>query len=249
MWKRRNGFFIHVYLQKNAYSYPCFSMYIPQKICLSSLSVLSRCSFRFQSCIFTLRTESWNILLNWRKSKRGVQMWALESQGPGTAMCHNMKSIWSVSLVHSGTRTISPSSKKIQIFILGYNHICAISCNFSTPSVIAQREVQTAVIVVTVICWMAFWVRMIHIKWQITFKGALTYFRKSRLNSLDHVFLPFLNYRLSICEQSNAIPYYYSILLRKSGMCPSENHYKRSGKDDWLYPNSLTSNLSSPDTS
>lgn len=223
-------------------------MHIPQKICLSSLSVLAKCRFRFQSCIFILRTESSKILLNWRKSKRGVQKWSLESQWPSTATCHNMKSIWSVSLVHSGTHTISSSAKTIPIFIMEYNHICAISSNFSTRNVLAQREVQTAV-VVTVSCWMAFWVWMISIVWQITFKAALTYFRKSRLNSLDHVFLAFLNYRLSICEQSSAIPYYYSILLRKSGICPSENHYKLSGKDDWLYPNSLTSNLSSPDTS
>lgn len=32
-------------------------------------------------------------------------------------------------------------------------------------------------------------------------------------------------------------------------MCPSQNHCKLSGKDDWFYPDSCTSNLSSPDTS
>lgn len=60
--------------------------------------------------------------------------------------------------------------------------------------------------------------------------------------------MAFLNYQLAIHEEKSGIPYYCPILLRKCGMCPSENHQKLSGKDDWLYSNSHTSNLSSPDT-
>lgn len=133
-------------------------------------------------------------------------------------VCCNVKSIWSSlvtkvfgfssSLWHS---YITPSAKKSQIFIMGYSYICAISSNFPTSSVLAQSEVQTVVIVVTVICWMAFRVWMISIIRQIAFKAALTYFRKSRLNSLDHVSLAFLNYRLPIWVQvlfHIIIPYY-----------------------------------------
>lgn len=115
---------------------------------------------------------------------------------------------FSSSLWHS---YITPSAKKSQIFIMGYSYICAISSNFPTSSVLAQSEVQTVVIVVTVICWMAFRVWMISIIRQIAFKAALTYFRKSRLNSLDHVSLAFLNYRLPIWVQvlfHIIIPYY-----------------------------------------
>lgn len=44
------------------------------------------------------------------------------------------------------------------------------------------------------------------------------------------IFLIFKLWWLAICEGKSSIPCYYLILLRKSRMCPNQNHCKLSGK-------------------